>query len=165
MTLKDWLTQVKIYLLFNSVKEDRKTLFVFIFFRERAERWLKSSLRKKLNDDENDKEIFTQFSEFKKKIRRIFEVFNEEQTAERVIQYLIQKTSTSDYAARFQEHINLTEWNDVALMIMFRRGLKDNVKDEIMRDERNYESLAEFIEIVIDLDDKLYERVMKKRYN
>ena len=50
-------------------------------------------------------------------------------------------------------------------MIMFRRELKDNVKDEIMCDERNYKSLAEFIEIVIDLDDKLYERVMKKRYD
>ena len=50
-------------------------------------------------------------------------------------------------------------------MTMFRRELKDNVKDEIMRDERNYESLAEFIEIVIDLDDKLYERVMKRCYD
>ena len=50
-------------------------------------------------------------------------------------------------------------------MTMFRRELKNNVKDEITRDERNYESLAEFTEIVIDLDDKLYERVMKKQNN
>ena len=34
-----------------------------------------------------------------------------------------------------------------------------------MRDERTYETLNEFIEIFIDLDDKLYERVMKKKYN
>ena len=50
-------------------------------------------------------------------------------------------------------------------MIMFRRELKDNIKNEIMRDGRNYKNLAEFIEIVIDLDNKLYERVMKKRYD
>ena len=50
-------------------------------------------------------------------------------------------------------------------MIMFRRRLKNNVKDEIMRDERDYESLAKLIKIVIDLDDKLYERVIKKRYD
>ena len=50
-------------------------------------------------------------------------------------------------------------------MIMFRRKLKNNVKDEIMRDERDYKNLAEFIEIVINLDNKLYERVMKKRYD
>ena len=82
-----------------------------------------------------------------------------------LFKYLIQKTSASDYAARFQEHVNLIERNDVAFMIMFRRELKDNVKNEIMRDERNYESLAKFMKIVIDLDDKLYERVMKKWYD
>ena len=165
MTLEDWLTQVKIYLLFNSVKKNRKTLFVFIFLWKRAERWLKFNFYKKLDDNEDDKKIFTQFSEFKKEIRRIFEVFNKEQTAERVIQHLIQKTSASDYVARFQEHINLIEWNDVALMMMFRKKLKNNIKNEIMRDGRNYKSFAKFIEIVIDLDDKLYERIMKKRYN
>ena len=45
----------------------------------------------------------------KKKIRRIFEVFNEKQIAERVIQHLIQKMSINDYAVRFQEHTNLIE--------------------------------------------------------
>ena len=34
-----------------------------------------------------------------------------------------------------------------------------------MRDERDYEDLQELIEITIELDDKLYERVMKKRYD
>ena len=34
-----------------------------------------------------------------------------------------------------------------------------------MHDERNYESLAKFIKIVINFNDKLYERVMKKRYD
>ena len=48
---------------------------------------------------------------------------------------------------------------------MYRRELKKQVKDELMRDERVYEILDEFIEIFIDLDDKLYERVMKKKYD
>ena len=34
-----------------------------------------------------------------------------------------------------------------------------------MRDERAYETLDELIEIFIDFDDKLYERVMKKKYD
>ena len=50
-------------------------------------------------------------------------------------------------------------------MTMFRRELKNNVKDEIMRDKRDYENFAELIKIVIDFNDKLYERVMKKRYD
>ena len=34
-----------------------------------------------------------------------------------------------------------------------------------MRDERTYENLQKLIEIVIDFDDKLYEQIMKKRYD
>jgi hypothetical protein len=48
---------------------------------------------------------------------------------------------------------------------MFRRGLKDNLKDEIMRDGKSINDMFDLIEVVIDLDDKLYERAMKKRYN
>ena len=35
----------------------------------------------------------------------------------------------------------------------------------MMHDEQDYESFAERIKIVIDLDNKLYKQVMKKRYN
>ena len=48
---------------------------------------------------------------------------------------------------------------------MYRRELKKQVKNELMRDEKTYETLDELIEIFIDLDDKLYERVMKKKYD
>ena len=48
---------------------------------------------------------------------------------------------------------------------MYQRELKKQVKNELMRDERTYEMFDEFIEIFIDFDDKLYERVMKKKYN
>jgi hypothetical protein len=48
---------------------------------------------------------------------------------------------------------------------MFRRGLKNNLKDELMRDERSISDMFDLIMIAIDLDDKLYERAMKKRYD
>jgi len=50
-------------------------------------------------------------------------------------------------------------------MTMFRRGLKDNLKDEIMRDGKSISDMFNLIEVVIDLDDKLYKRAMKKRYD
>jgi len=50
-------------------------------------------------------------------------------------------------------------------MTMFRRGLKDNLKDEIMRDGRTLSDMSDLIEVAIDLDDKLYERAMEKRYD
>ena len=48
---------------------------------------------------------------------------------------------------------------------MYRRELKEQVKNEFMRDERAYETLDELIEIFIDFDDKLYKRAMKKKYD
>jgi len=50
-------------------------------------------------------------------------------------------------------------------MTMFRRGLKDNLKDEIMCDDKFISDMFDLIEIAIDFDDKLYEKVMKKRYD
>jgi len=50
-------------------------------------------------------------------------------------------------------------------MTMFRQDLKNNLKNEIMRDDRSISNMFDLIEVIIDLDDKLYERVMKKRYD
>ncbi len=48
---------------------------------------------------------------------------------------------------------------------MFRRDLKNNFKNEIMRDNKFISDMFDLIEVVIDFDDKLYKRIMKKRYN
>jgi len=48
---------------------------------------------------------------------------------------------------------------------MFRRNFKNNLKDEIMRNKKIFNDIFNFIEVVIDFNDKLYKRAMKKRYN
>jgi len=48
---------------------------------------------------------------------------------------------------------------------MFRRDLKNNLKNEIMRDNKFINDMFDLIEVVINFDDKLYKRAMKKRYN
>jgi len=50
-------------------------------------------------------------------------------------------------------------------MTMFRRDLKNNLKNKIMRDGRSISDMFDLIKVVIDFDDKLYEKVMKKRYD
>jgi len=50
-------------------------------------------------------------------------------------------------------------------MTMFRRDLKNNLKNKLMRDDRSISDMFDLIMIAIDLDDKLYERTMKKRYD
>ncbi len=48
---------------------------------------------------------------------------------------------------------------------MFRRNLKNNLKDEIMCDKKILNDMFNLIEVVIDLNDKLYEKAIKKRYD
>ena len=48
---------------------------------------------------------------------------------------------------------------------MFQRNLKNNFKNKIMRDNKFINDMFDLIEVVIDFNDKLYKKVMKKRYN
>ena len=50
-------------------------------------------------------------------------------------------------------------------MIMFRRKFKNNVKNELIRWNEKFKNFNHLIETAIELDDKLYERIMKKRYD
>ncbi len=78
--------QVNIYFIFYFVLANKKTIFAFTFLRERVQHWLKPNLRKYLeNHDENPRAMFTNFDNFKRELRRIFETFNEKQIAKRVI--------------------------------------------------------------------------------
>jgi len=48
---------------------------------------------------------------------------------------------------------------------MFQRDLKNNLKNEIMRNDKFISDMFDLIEVVINLDDKLYEKAIKKRYD
>ena len=163
--LEDWLTQLSLYFTFNPVPDNKKTLFAATYMRGRAQHWIKPMLRKFMEDGDDTDDMFSNYKDFRDGIRKIFGISNEEQTAVRVIQHLHQKTSASEYAARFQEHAAVTEWDDAALMTMFKRGLKDSVKDELMRSAGIAQDLEGLISQVIEIDDRLYERAMERRHD
>ena len=45
---------------------------------------------------------------------------------------------------------------------MFQRDLKDNIKNELMRYEKIINIFENLIKAAIELNDKLYEQVMKR---
>ena len=53
--------------------------------------------------------MFFNFDVFEKKFKKIFDVFNEKQTTERIIQHIIQKTLIFNYIVKFQKYFNLTK--------------------------------------------------------
>jgi len=48
---------------------------------------------------------------------------------------------------------------------MFRRELKKNLKNELMRDKREFLNIKNLIEVLIKIDNKLYKRVIEKRFD
>ena len=48
---------------------------------------------------------------------------------------------------------------------MFRRGLKDYIKDELTKSGVALETLRELIKELIDIDDKWYERSIERKHN
>ncbi len=46
---------------------------------------------------------------------------------------------------------------------MFRQNFKNNLKNKIMRDNKFISDMFDFIEVVIDFDNKLYKRIIKKQ--
>lgn len=48
---------------------------------------------------------------------------------------------------------------------MYKRELKNTIKNIMMHDERSYTTLDDLIEIIIDIDDKLYKRQLKRRFD
>ena len=163
--LKLWLIQMKIYFKFNLISNNKKIFFAIIYFWKRVQHWIQFKFKKYLNKNENIIVMFFNFDVFEKKFKNFFDVFNEKQTTKRIIQHIIQKTSISDYIVKFQKYFNLTKWNDVILMTMFRRKFKNNVKNEFMRDERKINDLKILMKTTIDFDDRLYERAMKRKYS
>jgi hypothetical protein len=160
--LDDWLTQMDIYFQFTPVEPNKKTLFATTYLRGRAQHWMKPMLMKFLDGKGDTDGILGTFTKFKEEIRRIFGVSNEDKIAVRLIQHVRQHTSASDYAAKFQEYAQITGWDDSALMTMYRRGLKENVKDELMRTGEKIEDLDDLIRATIEIDDNLYERSIGK---
>ncbi len=48
---------------------------------------------------------------------------------------------------------------------MFRQDFKNNLKNKIMCDNKFINDMFNFIEVIIDFDDKLYEKAIRKRYD
>ncbi len=49
--------------------------------------------------------------------------------------------------------------------MIYRRGLKFNIKEELMRTRTQIDDLNTLIVEAIEVDDKLYELVIEKRHN
>ncbi len=48
---------------------------------------------------------------------------------------------------------------------MFEQDFKNNLKDEIMYNKKTFNDIFNFIKVIINFNDKLYKRIIKKKYD
>lgn len=166
--VEDWINQMRIHHFFKRTVDNQKTMVAVTYLRGRAQHWMKPEVTKFLKDPKaaDPSGVMLNFETFVRQLKMIFGASEDAEgnAAVRIIQSLRQKGSASDYTSRFKEHMVLTGWDDEALRTMYRRGLKENVKDEMMRSAAQVSSLNSMIREAIRIDDMLYERAMEKRH-
>lgn len=176
--LQGFLLQLKLYIKFNKGRfrsQTEQVLWAVTLLEGKAMNWIEGFLDDYLanSDDEgvmNERKaedttikIFGSWDGFLSEIRANFGVMDERREAERAIEALRQKGSATAYTRDFQRYSTRTEWGDEALSYAYRKGLKDFVKDELVRHGGTIENLEQLIEAACKIDNDWYERSMEKK--
>jgi hypothetical protein len=168
-SVQAFLTQLKSYFYANPASfedEDDKVLCAAGLLTGRAAEWFEPILRNFLGDDDDQKKetkvIFGDFDEFEDSLKLTFGNPDEKRQAERQLLALRQTGSAGWYAAEFKRISAKLNWGDEALIVQYYKGLRDDVKDDISRGKRP-DKLHKFVELSIEVDNRLYERKMEKK--
>jgi hypothetical protein len=167
-----FITQMDAYLMVNRAsmtQEFEKVLCVGGLLKGRAAEWWEPTLRDFLDHRADattrkpeTNNLFRDVKNFFKALRETFGNPDEQRTAERQLISLRQKGSTGTYAAEFKRISAKLDLGEHALMIYFYGGLRDNVKDELSKEDRP-DTLHEYIADAIRIDNRLYERQMERK--
>lgn len=161
--LNGFLTQVQLVfdLQPRRFPEDRiKISYVIAKFRGTPLNAIRPYLA--LPEDDKPDWLIT-YSKFVEYLRRSYGDPDEKGTAERKIQTLSQKGSASAYFADFQQYSAVLGWDDAPLVSMAIRGLKDELRDQLVLIGDRPKTLSELIDVVVRLDNRLWERKQEKR--
>ncbi|PNH26205.1 hypothetical protein BJF96_g10479 [Verticillium dahliae] len=106
-------------------------------------------------------DIYAGMNAFEEAIKGAFGDVDEERQNERKILQLKQTGPATKYATEFRLLASRLDWTESALMARFYEGLKDAVKDDLIREDRP-ETLTEYIAMAVKIDDRQYERRIEK---
>ena len=176
--LQGFLLQLRLYVTFNGERfrsDTEQVLWAVTLLDGKAMHWIEGFLEDYLKNtnkkgeiiedqmEDTTVKIFQTWDGFLNEIRANFGVMDERKEAERAIESLRQKGSATAYTREFQRYSTRTEWGDEALRYQYRKGLKDFVKDELLRTGHSTETLEELIQAACEIDNAWYERSMERK--
>lgn len=149
--------------------QNKRMLYIISYMKGAAFEFIQPHLKDYLEHPEvvtdrktSTRRILTRDVTLFEELRTTFGYGNEQQDAERALQALRQKGSAAKYKAEFQIQAAKLEWNDEALAAQFYLGLKENVKDEMARDDRP-DTFHEMWETAIKIDTRIYDRQLERK--
>lgn len=162
--VRTFITQVKIALRLNhdQFEDDLdKICYMTSFMTGAAYEWAQPMLED-IDSDEMDP-CLTSFPLFLEAFRTAFGQVNELIATENALLELRQRsTPASEHSATFRRLAVRTDFNERALLAIFRQSLSDRLKDALAtRDMPN--SLWDYVSMVIELDNRIREREGEKR--
>jgi hypothetical protein len=169
--LRGFLTQLDTNLRINQSKlpmEADKVIYASTFLRGPAFDWFEPFLREyqeKVQKDWGDitEEVFSNYNKFKKRLLETFGDIDAKRTAERKLRRLRQNTpDVGRYAAEFQQVISHLDWDEDAYIAIFEDGLRDDVKDELVRIDRP-ESIAGMFSTAVRIGNRLMDRQAQRQ--
>jgi hypothetical protein len=176
--LQGFLLQLRLYVKFNGERfrsETEQVLWAVTLLEGKAMNWIEGFLEDYLNltntkgeinhskMEDTTIKIFATWKGFVDEIKANFGVTDERKEAERAIESLKQRGSATAYTRDFQRYSTKTEWGDEALRYQYRKGLKDFVKDELLRTGQKTDTLENLIAAACEIDNAWYERSMEKK--
>lgn len=168
--LKAFLSQCRMYFFLNAKEfdtEDKKTLFMVTYMRDRAYKMFEERASTYLGDptgcSQDIRRLFGRVTNFENELNLVFGNADEKRAADRELHRVKQTHSAQSYAAEFQRISASLDWNDDSLRSQFFSGLKQEVRAELLRKETNPANLAALIREAIKVDQIIYEIGLEKR--
>jgi hypothetical protein len=166
--LQTWLLQVDrhFHMEGDRIENADKVVLASSYMRGDAEKWVEPILLRYMDDtitDGANTNLVEDWTLFKGRLREIFSPIKESAIAEQKIQSLRQTTSVADYTTVFQQYMEQIEWDDNALIRMYKQGLKLQVREELMRTGTQIGNLQQLMNEAIRLDNDLYELRLESR--
>jgi hypothetical protein len=162
-----FLTRMKGHFQMYKNKLDtpqKKVLYTSALIQGDAKDWFEPILRDYLEHEDNEnlqdqetQNIFTDWGNFEEALKNNFGVVNEERQAAAELFALKQTKSCAAHSAKFRQLAAKTEWDDEALMEIYYRSLKEEVKDELYLADRP-DDLTTYITMAVKIDERQYER-------
>jgi len=169
-TLQAFLTQLRVYQKAHNNQFKywgERVVNAGSYLKDDALTWFEPYLREYATKDKDDikdevQTVLGSINEFEKALRAAFGDVDEQRSTERKILHLKQTGSASKYAAEFRQLASrLPDWSETAFMARFYEGLKDSVKDDLIREERP-DQLVDYVALAVKIDDRQYERRAEK---